>query len=236
MAKVFLGVGHGGVDPGAIGNGFNESDLNLAIALACNDELVRHGVITMMSRKKDENDTLTEEINECIAFKPDLAIDIHNNAGGGDGVEVFHSIKRKNDDAFAKNVLNEIVAIGQNSRGLKTKTLSNGNDYFGFIRQIGTKLGIPSILVECAFVDNAKDITIINTPAKQKAMGVAVAKGILKTLGITYKPATTKTPATSNVTYTVQVGAYKNKKNAEAMLAKVKAAGFNAFIKKTESK
>lgn len=38
-------------------------------------------------------------------------------------------------------------------------------------------------------------------------------------------------PVGSNsVLYRVQVGAYKDKKNAEAMLAKVKAAGFDAFI------
>ena len=34
----------------------------------------------------------------------------------------------------------------------------------------------------------------------------------------------------NSVLYRVQVGAYKDKKNADAMLAKVKAAGFDAFI------
>jgi len=34
VPKVFLGVGHGGTDSGAIGNGFKEKDLNLSIALA----------------------------------------------------------------------------------------------------------------------------------------------------------------------------------------------------------
>ena len=90
MAKVFLGVGHGGSDPGAVANGFNEKDLNLSIALACNAELIRHGVSVQMSRTKDENDTLNDEIKECNAFNPDLAIDIHNNAGGGDGAEAFY--------------------------------------------------------------------------------------------------------------------------------------------------
>lgn len=187
MAKVFLGVGHGGSDPGAVANGFHEADLNLAIALACKDELVRHGVEVKMSRTKDENDTLSEEIKEAIAYKPKLAIDIHNNAGGGDGAEVFHSKGDTKDDEFAKNVLDAITAIGQNSRGLKTKLLSDGKrDYFGFIRQINEALGIPSILVECAFVDT-KDVQIIDTPEEQKAMGIAIAKGILKTLKIAYK-------------------------------------------------
>lgn len=79
--KVFIGVGHGGSDPGAVANGFEEADLNLAIATATRDELVRHGVNVLMSRTKDEDDALDDEIKECNAFKPDLAIDIHNNAG-----------------------------------------------------------------------------------------------------------------------------------------------------------
>ena len=108
--KVFIGVGHGGSDPGAAANGFKEKDLNLAIALACNEELLRHGV--------------------------------------------------------------------------KTRKNTSGKDYYGFIRQ--TKA--PAVIVECAFVDNKADIKIIDTAAEQKAMGVAIAKGILKTLGIAYVP------------------------------------------------
>ena len=50
--KVFLGVGHGGSDPGAVANNTKEKDLNLSIALACRDELVRHGVSVKMSREK----------------------------------------------------------------------------------------------------------------------------------------------------------------------------------------
>lgn len=180
--KVFLGVGHGGKDPGAVANGFEEADLNLSIALACRDELVRHGVNVKMSREKDENDPLTDEIKECNAFDPDLAIDIHNNAGGGDGVEAYYHYKGGESKTLAVNVLAEIVKIGQNSRGAKIRKNSKGKDYFGFIRQTNA----PAVLVECAFVDNKTDIKIIDTPAEQKIMGIAIAKGILKTLGISY--------------------------------------------------
>jgi N-acetylmuramoyl-L-alanine amidase len=219
--KVFIGVGHGGSDPGAVANGFEEADLNLAIALACQAELLRHGVIVQMSRTKDENDTLAQEIAECNAFNPDFAIDIHNNAGGGDGAEVYHGHTDKRDDALATNILDAIKAIGQNSRGLKTRRNANGTDYFGFVRSIKA----PSIIVECAFVDNKKDIQIIDTAAEQKAMGVAIAKGVLKTLGIVYKEQTTSTKL-----YKVQIGAYSVRDNAVNMQKKLKAAGFDAII------
>ena len=81
MASVFIGVGHGGYDPGACANGFKESVLNLDIALACRDELIKHGVVVGISRTVEENDVLSEEIAECNAFDPDLAVEIHNNAG-----------------------------------------------------------------------------------------------------------------------------------------------------------
>lgn len=92
MQKVFIGVGHGGADSGAIGRGNQlEKDLNLSIARACGAALERHGVKVQCSRTKDEADPVSEEVAECNRFAPDLAVDIHNNAGGGDGAEVFHS-------------------------------------------------------------------------------------------------------------------------------------------------
>ncbi|MBR4972858.1 MAG: N-acetylmuramoyl-L-alanine amidase [Clostridia bacterium] len=225
--KVFIGVGHGGTDGGAIANGLKEKDLNLAIALACREELVRHGVEVGMSRTKDQNDPLADEIKECNAFGPAYAVEIHNNAGGGDGVEIYHHFGGGKGKTLAQSVLNEIIAIGQNSRGLKTKKNSDGKDYYGWIRQ--TKA--PAILIECAFIDNKKDITIIDTAAEQKTMGVAIAKGVLKTLGIAYiepKPATDNNDG--GKLYRVQVGAYSNINNAKNMQAKLKAAGFESII------
>ena len=222
--KVFLGVGHGGKDPGAVANGFEEADLNLSIALACQAELARHDVSVLMSRVKDETEDLTARITECNKFSPDLALDIHNNAGGGDGAEVFHHHGGGTGKTLAVNILAEMIAIGQNSRGAKTKKNSDGKDYFGFIRQTVC----PAVIVECAFVDNKKDIQIIDTAAEQKAMGVAIAKGILKTLGVAYKA---EQPVAKGKTYRVQVGCYNKRENATAMLAKLKKAGFDGYIK-----
>ena len=219
MRKVFIGVGHGGSDPGAVANNTKEKDLNLSIALACRDELERHGVTVKMSRTKDENDTLSEEIKECNAFYPDLAIDIHNNAGGGDGAEVFYHYGGGKSKTLAENILGEVVKAGQNSRGAKIKKNSSGKDYYGFIRETSA----PAVIVECAFVDNAKDLEILATEGKRKTVGQAIAKGILKTLGVEIQ---------GERLYRVQVGAYLLKSNAEDMQKKIKAVGFDAFIVK----
>lgn len=178
MAKVFIGVGHGGSDPGAVANSVKEKDLNLTIALACRNELKKHGVSVKMSRTKDENDAVSEEIKECNAFSPDLAVDIHNNAGGGDGAEVYYHYGGGTGKLLAENILAEIVKAGQNSRGAKVRKNSKGKDYYGFIRQTYC----PAVIVECAFVDNASDLKILASNSKKKKMGKAIAKGILETL------------------------------------------------------
>jgi N-acetylmuramoyl-L-alanine amidase len=219
--KVFIGVGHGGSDPGAVANNTKEKDLNLSIALACKDFLVKHGVIVKMSRTKDENDTLSEEIKECNTFSPDLAVDIHNNAGGGDGAEVFYHYGGGKSKTLAENILSEVVKVGQNSRGAKIRKNSQGKDYYGFIRETSC----PAVIVECAFVDNARDLQILATESRRKSMGGAIAKGILKTLGVEIQ-------AEKSTLYRVQVGAYLLRSNAEAMQKKIKAVGFDAFIVK----
>ena len=220
MAKVFIGVGHGGTDPGAVANGTKEKDWNLSIALACRDELERHGVSVKMSREKDENDPLSEEIKECNTYGPDLAVEIHNNAGGGDGGEVFYHHGGGKGKTLAENILAEMVKVGQNSRGIKTRVNSQGKDYYGFIRETSC----PAVIVECAFVDNAVDAQILATEAKRKVMGQAIAKGVLTALGIEHKA--------ERGYWKVQVGAYLYRENAEATMKKIKAVGFDAFIVK----
>lgn len=219
--KVFITAGHGGIDSGAVANGVKEKDLNLSIALACRDVLERHGVAVKMSRTKDEDDSVSEEIKECNAYAPDLAVSIHNNAGGGDGAEVFHHHGGGKGKVLAQNILDEIVKVGQNSRGTKIRKNSQGKDYYGFIRSTTC----PAVIVECAFVDNSVDLEILATESKRQKMGEAIARGILKTLGV-------KIQAETGTIYRVQVGAYLVKENAVAMQKKIKAVGFDAFIVK----
>jgi len=224
LKKVFIGAGHGGTDSGAVGKGgLLEKSLNLSIAKACGAELERHGVSIRLSRTKDENDPVEQEVAECNSFAPDLAVDIHNNAGGGDGAETFYSKVGGIGKTAAVNIMAEIAKLGQKSRGAKTRLNASGRDYYAFIRN--TKA--PAVIVECAFVDSS-DIALIDTEPERVKMGEAIARGILKTLGIAYKAE--NKPAEASTLYKVQVGAYKDKKNAEAEVARLKRAGFDAII------
>ena len=211
MPKVFLSAGHGGSDPGAVANGCYEKTVNLNILLACKSELERHGVTVVCSRTKDEDDSVRQEVSEANASDASLAVSFHINAGGGDGFEVFYYKTSKEGKKLAELCEKYVKKLGQNSRGLKV------GDHLYFIKQ--TKM--TAVLVESFFVDNATDKTIGDSVAEQTSFGVAYAKAILEYLGITYSP---------SKTYRVQVGAYSNKANAEAMKNKLKAAGFDGII------
>ena len=178
MAKVYLDPGHGGYDNGAV-KYVTEDKVNLVMGLACRDYLKAHGVEVKMSRTTDTGTSINTMASAANKWGADLVVSIHNNAGGGDGFEVFHSIAGGKGKTLAKNIETEVKKLGQNSRGLKTKKGTNG-DYFGMIRLTDA----PCVICEGAFVDTKKDAAQIDTKAEQQAFGYAYARGILKTLGI----------------------------------------------------
>lgn len=183
MAKVYLDPGHGGSDSGAV-KYVNERNVNLVMALACRDYLTAHGVDVKMSRTSNSTGTsINSMAKEANNWGADYVVSIHNNAGGGDGFEVYHTIGGGKGKTLAANIEAEVKKIGQNSRGLKTKKNSSGTDYFGMIRLTNA----PAVICEGFFVDNGTDVKIADTVAEQKAFGYAYAKGILKTLGIADK-------------------------------------------------
>ena len=234
--RVFIGVGHGGKDPGAL-KYIKEADANLQMALGLKAELERHGIIVGVSRLKDEDDPLTEEIKEANAFAPDVAVECHNNAGGGDGFEVYHQTNgyATKSIKLAQCIEARVVASGQKSRGVKTRLNGSGTDYFGWCRQVKA----PAVLCEGFFVDNATDSRDYNTAAKQQAFGRVYAWGVLDYLGIAIKPQVDKPAgkpveqpqADKNLLYTVQVGAFASAKSAADLYAKLDDMGYFVFFK-----
>lgn len=226
--KVYIGVGHGGKDPGAVGY-IREEDVNLAMAKACRDFLKAHGVETKISRETDTEVSVATKVSQANAWKADLALDIHNNAGGGDGAEVYHSIVYGTGKTLSDNILEEMKKIGQNSRGSKTKKGTNG-DYFAFIRNTT----MPAVITEAVFVDNKADASQADTPAECKAFGEAIAKGVLKTLGITVKTSATTTKPTTPTKAPVKndnAGAFLVKVTVDALNVRA-GAGTNYSVKR----
>ena len=212
--KIFLSAGHGGVDAGAVNKELKEKDINLQTLLKCKSELERHGVNVVCSRTKDEDDSVKEEVKEANASNADIAFSIHANAGGGDGFEAFYYSSSAKGKELAGLCEKYVKALGQNSRGIKE------GDKLYFIKH--TKM--TAVLVESAFIDNAKDRTAVDTKAECEQFGVAYAKAILDYLNIQWKA------ESKGKMYKVQLGAFNNKDNAMSLVKTLKDKGYDAII------
>ncbi len=182
--KVFIIPGHGGIDGGAA-KYIVEKEYTLKTALALAEFLSEYGIDYKFSRTQDIDTDMDEYIRVCNAYKPDLVISVHFNAGGGQGFEVYHSAVGGTSKKLAENINAEVSKL-MKSRGIKTKTQSDGRDYFGVIRETYA----PAVLVEGGFVDNKSDADYIKSNYKKLAK--SYADGIAKTLGISKKEAITK--------------------------------------------
>lgn len=183
MSKVFVGIGHGGSDPGACAYSLKESDVALDIGLEVARVLRAHNVTVELSRTKDIDDDLTPKINRCNDFNPDLAVDIHCNAGNGKGFEAWVFSGGGTSLTMGENIETEVLKVGQTSRGMKTRLNDKGQDYFGFIRLVKA----PSAIIETAFIDNVDDKEWLRTKERRHILALAIAKGLLNTLGIKYQ-------------------------------------------------
>lgn len=223
MAKVHLDAGHGGKDPGATGQGLREKDIALSITLKVGKILERHGVKVSYSRKTDKFVELSQRAKMANKAKADVFVSIHCNAfedKKAQGVEVFHYPNKSEGKKLAKSILDSIInaKLYTKNRGIKTDT---------FIVLKKTKM--TAVVVELGFITNKEDAKILS--GKQDAFAIAIAKGILNNyLGIPYKAPQAK-PAPSGKLYRVQVGAFKNKDNADKLAKELKSKGYDAFIR-----
>ena len=217
--KIYINPGHSERDPGAVGYE-TERRLNVAVSKYMNEYLLENYECETRVISGDKLYPLCDEAN---AWGADLYVSNHFNAAGGDGFECYVYSDKTVDlgKIFAKHV----KAVGQN---LRDSSVAPGV-------KIRTNLAVlyrtemPSILTEGAFVDNKKDIEDWNDEAELKKLGIAYAKAAAEYLKLEEKPKAEEKP---QVWYRVQVGAYREKKNAEAMLKKIQAAGFaDAYIK-----
>lgn len=188
--KVVLDAGHGGMDPGAIGSGgTKEKDVTLQIALKTGAILKNHGVSVVYTREADLASTKKMETSERVSIankaKADLYVSIHANAATdktAKGQETYAYKAGTSAYKLAEAIQKELVAAsGLRNRGVKTAS------YYVLLHT-----SMPAALVETAFISNPDEEKLLKDSAWQQKMAVAIAKGILSTLGITYKETAVK--------------------------------------------
>ena len=227
--KIYLSPSSQPENTYAVGN-TNEQEQCRRIAAATRDALIRCG----FEVKAGMDGTMYTRTKESNSWGADLHVPIHTNAWKGllQGTRMFCSSVSGEGGKACKAILNVLAPLVPGD--------SDGVQSADFYEITATKA--PCAYVEAAFHDHKEQAQwIINHVVD---IGEAICKGICNHYGVKYVaaanvPAQNKEPAEKPVEgkktiYRVQVGAYSVKSNADNMLKKLKADGYEGFIVKAE--
>ena len=167
VKKVFIDAGHGGSDPGALGNGLQEKNVVLPIATLLGNKLKAKGIEVKYSRTNDTYVSLQERARQANNWGADLFLSIHANyyrSSAASGTECFTtSTTSQNTKNLSKSIASAISAkLGINNRGHKEES-------YYVLRE--TKM--PAILIETAFVTNYNDAQLLKNRANDFAEAIA---------------------------------------------------------------
>lgn len=167
---VCLDAGHGGKDPGAVGNGLLEKDITLDIALRLKEKLSEFNMI--LTRTKDEYVPLSERAAIANEAKVALFVSIHINSAvniEANGFEVYHHPKSYNGERLATLLHNAVLPVSSlKDRGVKT----NGGLY------VLRTTKVPSVLVELGFISNVEDASLLKDDKWREKVVEALGRGI----------------------------------------------------------
>jgi N-acetylmuramoyl-L-alanine amidase len=193
MVRIFIDPGHGGNDPGAVGNGLKEKDLTLKIAKKIKSRLTNYeNVQVKLSRENDTYLTLSERAKMANDWGADIFISIHINAGGGVGFEsyIYNGSVSTSTIAYQNIIHEEIVKVtGWNDRGKKREN-------YAVLRE--TKM--PAILTENGFIDNTTDANKLKNDSFLDNISQGHVNGIVKVFNLK------KNSTPSGITHIVQAG------------------------------
>ncbi len=210
---IVLDPGHGGFDTGAINSerGLYESEINLKIALACRDRLNQYkGVRVYMTHTGVKNrvgkSALSSRVSVAQEVGADIFISLHINSAENktaNGAEIYvpattHEAKYNQEcTKLAEKIIANFEAIGLHSRGVKTRRSGGGRvytfedgtqevgDYYYVVGEPISRMGIPGILVEHAFIQG--DADYLDSDAELEALGIADADAIAVHYGLRLK-------------------------------------------------
>jgi len=186
---VLIDAGHGGADPGKVGiNGALEKDINLSIAFLIKKYLEQQDVKVVMTRNSDEGLYREESPNKKIedlknrlalidASNAVLAVSIHQNSYTSEkvnGAQVFY-YETSEQGKKAAVIMQEQLRKGVDETNHR-EAKKNGSYY------LLKKSSVPTIIVECGFLSNAREADKLTQEEYQEKMAWNISLGILQYL------------------------------------------------------
>ncbi len=177
---VVLDAGHGGKDPGAIGDNLNEKDVNLAVVLKVGELLKAKGIRVVYTRKDDIFVELDDRPSIANMYNASLFVSIHcnsniNSTPSGTETYCYYPVSdpqlyMQKDERYnlALRIQQAMVdELGLNDRGVKQAN-------FEVLRETD----MPSALVEMAFISNPTEEALLAQSSFKNRAAEAIADAI----------------------------------------------------------
>ncbi len=184
MIKIFIDPGHGGPDPGAVGNGVTEEFVNLNVSLELLRLLRGAGFDARIYRTtsdenvlENKNADLRNRANTANQWDADYFISIHTNSSentAAQGVEAYVYRLGTASERLAQSIVNSVSQnLGSVNRGVMQAN-------FAVLR----RTNMPAVLVELGYLTNSTEALNLNSPAWQRAVANAIFEGIVDYTGL----------------------------------------------------
>jgi N-acetylmuramoyl-L-alanine amidase/LysM repeat protein len=163
-------------------NFMHENEFNRAVAKYLKAHLEKSGFKTLMVAPTDADTPLATRVATANNAKADFYISIHANANTGKwgtwgGAETF-TYKLSGESHRIGKIIHKHLMKGTplRDRGVK--------DGSGLYVVKNTKM--PSVLVECAFMDNLEEAKLLSSDAFRRECAREIAMGICEALGVKF--------------------------------------------------
>ena len=172
--KIVVDPGHGGSDPGAVGNNpakeLTEANRSLLLSEMLKTRLESLGATVIMTRSTDKSLTSDERILTVRNANPDLAVSVHRNAAYSTRAKGFSAhYFNPYTKAVADKIKNATSAAGTYS---KTKT----EWHVFYMSRISN---CPVVLTENGFMSNSEDFGNMKKDSWNASCADAITKGIV---------------------------------------------------------
>lgn len=228
---VCLDAGHAGMqNQSPAVTEYYESEMTWTLHLLLKESLEQYGIEVKTTRATKETQ-LDVYARGAASAGCDLFLSIHSNAAGSDVNEATDRVTAYvpldgSGDEIGQMFVDRISLIMGTQQQGRIATREGGNgEYYGVIRG-AVAVGTVGLILEHSFHTNAQSTNWLMKESNLARLAEEEAVVIAEYFDVLGPEA----PVDPDVLYRVQTGAFRIKGNAEAHLAAVKAAGFDAYI------
>lgn len=177
---IYIDPGHGGIDPGACGQKYQEKDIVLKVALFLGVKLEKSGAKVVYTRTGDydletpEVDDVSARIRLMKTSGATLVISLHCNAFTSSyerGAQTFYNAsKNPQSKTLATLIQNELIKETGTEREVSSRL-----DHF-----ILNHAEVPAVTVELGFLSNPSEEELLGSSAYQEKLATCIYKAVLQ--------------------------------------------------------